>query len=492
MSVWESYIINGVNLYIKIEWSDDITEDIQTIVRYTKKDNIIYPIALNVYLDRLNNRSNTYPDGIIKINSQTDWDYALRDNISPNGKNLALGLMRSMARIMGFGSNVYMTDSGEYYFSDKRYHTLFNTLVSNSSNIFLNSIDVNKGMPNPQLKSYIEDVNQSFWVSTNNAKYKLASPPFSNDNPPFVYIELDGNNTSLMSSSLSAGNYILQLDETTQDILNKLGWNTQLPSPIKIIGDSVPETGLVSAYESHRFIIDKKDIPITNPRWFLKIQKTNSEIDSIALHDDNLACTINPIATDLYKVNSDGDIEAQLYFYGISNGQEIKAPPFKIFFELKPLIEYAKILSIHDNAPFTSYDAKYEVKYLGAEKIKVSVEEEYGAIIKSTYINEPYLAYGTASNITSPYYAWIDFIAENKYGKSTYTIEMQPYGATNAETSLDLYNQNEIIEIYTIDGIMIGSFNSISEFKRIQYKGVFLLKHIVNNSIVRTSKIICK
>ena len=463
MSVWESHIVNGVNLNVKIELSNSIVEDIQTVVRYQVRNDVLYPVALNAYMDNSYERENPYEDGIIRINSNTVWDYALGDNISPSGKNLALGLMRAMARIMGFGSTVSINDNGDYYFVDKTYHSIFNTLVSNSSNKNLTSIDINNGKPNSLLKSYIEESNQSFWITANNGKYKLASSPYSYNNVPFAYLEQDSDNASLMSANLSTGTYVLQIDETTQDILNSLGWNTQKPASITIIGEDVPETGLASAYESHRFTISKKDISITNPQWTLNIPDSNGDLEIITLKDEGLSCTTPPITDEnKYIINSDGEIEAQLFFTCVSNGQVIKTPPFKIYFELKPIIEYATILDIHDNAPYVSYDATYKVKYRGTDRIKVSVEEEYGSKVKSRYINEPYIAFGTADHITSPYYAWIDFIAENEYGKSIYTIELQPYGVTSNVSTIDNANRlehsklnqchNDVIEVYNMTG----------------------------------------
>lgn len=44
----------------------------------------------------------------------------------------------------------------------------------------------------------------------------------------------------------------------------------------------------------------------------------------------------------------------------------------------------------------------------------ISVEEEYGSRLKTWHINEPFYVKGVADHITAPFYAWIDFIVENK------------------------------------------------------------------------------
>lgn len=507
-SVWQSHIVDSEDIYIKIQFSDNIEEDIQTKVSYIQKDGIIYPLSLNAYLDRFFERDHAIPDGVIFINSKTQWDYALGDNITSDGKNLAWGLMRAMARIMGFGSDVVINDNKTYSFSEKRYHTIFNTKISNSSNVYLKDIQVNKTEPNAILKSYIEDPGQTFWVLGEKSKYKLAPLPYSKDNPPFVYLDPQSYNSSLMCSNLSSGNYVLQIDNETQDILNGLGWNTRTPLTIKIIGKDVPETGLASAYDSHGFTIEGNDGALTNPQWNLMIPKLNGEMEFISLKDENFSCVTPPILdVDTYKINSDGDIEAQLFFSCQKGAQEINAAPFNIFFELKPMIEYAEITEIHDNAPYKSYDAYYRVKYRGADHIMVSVEEENSPKLKSWFICEPYIVTGIADHITSPYYAWMDFIVENKYGKAVHTIEMQPYGIITAQRNKkhairqsNIQNKRNLdvgigegrIEVYDAAGIRVATLDNISEIDKIPNKGLLLIKRFADRENLETIKMLRK
>ena len=79
-------------------------------------------------------RDQNTPDGIITINSNTDWDYNIGDNISSDKKNLSFGIMRAVARILGFGSSVQVESPGNYSFADKRLHSVFDSMVSDSSN----------------------------------------------------------------------------------------------------------------------------------------------------------------------------------------------------------------------------------------------------------------------------------------------------------------------------------------------------------------------
>ncbi|MDE6199021.1 MAG: hypothetical protein K2G06_04180, partial [Muribaculaceae bacterium] len=349
MSVWESCIIGDTKVYIKIQLADNIEEDIRTIVYNKVHDNLLMPRVLYDYLEEISERDTEYPDGIITINSNTIWDYNLGDNISPDKKNLSFGIMRAIARILGFGSSVQVESSGSYKFTDKRYHTIFDNIVSDSSNKKLTSIGVNRGKPTQELKDFIENPNTTFWVNTGNTTYQLAEPPYTKECPPFVFLK---DKNSLMRSDLNAGDYILNVDQTTGTILHSLGWNTQSPL-ISIFSDDVDETGLASAYSSHRFRINTDNLPseatIINRKWTLELPLANGEIQSLGLTDNNLSCTTAPIENEEnYKINSDGDIEAQLKFRCTIDGTETSVS-FKIYFELKPLIEYAVIDRIEDN-----------------------------------------------------------------------------------------------------------------------------------------------
>lgn len=270
------------------------------------------------------------------------------------------------------------------------------------------------------------------------------------------------------------------------------------PNVPTISSDDVADNGLASAYTSHHFIIDKGDLAISNPKWILQMPLSDGKIQEIQLRDDTFSCTTPIIQNEeSFKINLNGNIEAKLYLTCEIDGKEVVANPFKIFFELKPLIEYAIIEKIVDNSPLDSYDAYYKVKYLGADKIKVTVEEEFSSILKSNYLYEPYIAFGVADHITAPFYAWIYFIAENKYGRAVYTIELQPFGVVQDPSTndsrpinIDEFNINESFEIYDPSGIQLGKIGSLSELKSIQYKGVAIIKRIVNNEIIETKKVV--
>lgn len=186
MSVWKSCIIGDTEIFIEIRF-EDIEEDIKTTVRYQRKDDLMFPVALYAYLENMTGRDQNTPDGIITINSNTDWDYNIGDNISSDKKNLSFGIMRAVARILGFGSSIQVESQGNYSFADKRLHSVFDSMVSDSSNKKLTSIGVNRGKPSQELKEYVESPGKTFWLNTGKVIYQLAEPPYTKDNPPFVF-----------------------------------------------------------------------------------------------------------------------------------------------------------------------------------------------------------------------------------------------------------------------------------------------------------------
>lgn len=304
-----------------------------------------------------------------------------------------------------------------------------------------------------------------------------------------------------MRPTLYNGDHILAIDSSTQTIINELGWNVATPASITIVSNDVPDTGLASAYVSHTFTIEKGNLNVQNPVWTLSMPLSDGGTETISLADQNLSCRTQPIVDEnRYKADQDGCIRAILNFSCTVNGKEEKALPFNLFLELKPLIEYAKIEKIVDNAPYDSYDAYFSVKYRGAESITYSVDEEFDPSIWFKTLNEPYLAYGVADHIKSPYYAWIDFTAKNSYGTATYTIELQPYGVTEMN-QMTKNNKNEDYndcgylhidshyDAYDMHGRLVGIFSSINELKASLSKGFYIVKAYDNDNITRTFKL---
>lgn len=255
----------------------------------------------------------------------------------------------------------------------------------------------------------------------------------------------------------------------------------------EIACDEMPESGILSAYTQPGFYI-KTDIPaLSSICWSLTLPLKDGGSEDIIqtkrYADRALSCILNPFDDpSAYDITEDGLLEATLNFSGILPDGSTLSCAYDITFDFKPFIEYAVIERIEDEAPSPSYNAYYKVKYYGADKIKVSVEEEFGSIVKVTYLYEPYIVYGCASHVKAPYKAWIDFVVENNYGKDTYTIELLPNGevANSVESIPDDFSATGSshwpIDVYDTHGRKIAVINDISEAYGLPVKGLLILK----------------
>lgn len=406
--IWESNIENSQPLKIKFEYAD-IDEDIRTEVVYNSLGGVLYPYSLCVYNGTVpSHNSNSY-DGTIYINKNKPWDYSVGEKISANENNLTYGLVRAIGRILGFGSTIKINNNGNYYFGSKRAFSYFDGLITTSDNKFLTNIPLMGGKENIELTSFVNDESREFFVKELISDYKLAKGPYTKNKLPLTLME-----KGLMASEIETGDYNLQIDNITKSILGFLGWNILDNNKIAIRSNEIGENGIASAYEEHLFYIDSSMSEITNPKWTFRMPLRNGKESVVSLNDKGLKCIVPQIENEeLYDVTVDGVICCTLEFSCMNNGNEIKAYPFKVYLELKPKVQ-AKIIEVKDNSPYDSYDAFYEVTYTGSESIMISVEEEYGSRLKTWHINEPFYVKGVADHITAPFYAWIDFIVENK------------------------------------------------------------------------------
>ena len=187
-----------------------------------------------------------------------------------------------------------------------------------------------------------------------------------------------------------------------------------------------------------------------------------------------------------------GAISLVIPFSSYANEFDDSAGTDKI--DCPPVIEYAVIDSIKPRVPNVSYAAYYTVRWYGADKIKVSVEEEYSSKLKSSYLyaTEAGIVSGCADYITSMYCAWIDFIAENEYGKTTYTIELLPNGIVagcDMIADKDFDTGNLTFEVFNATGMKLGCYDNYSEALANSPKGFLIIRCMGGNNAVEVKKI---
>jgi hypothetical protein len=258
-----------------------------------------------------------------------------------------------------------------------------------------------------------------------------------------------------------------------------------------ITGNDIPESGLASAYISHSFRIDGEGLGnITDGKWAFVLPSSNGEETVVKSAEDGLTFDIDSLSNpDDFTISKDGIICGKIRFSGILDGQAVDLQ-YDVTIDLKPLIsnvtcETQKIDGLD------SYNAFCKVDYKGADYVYVKLEEEYGAIVRTQFVREPYSAHFACRNIASPFYAWIDIEVENQYGRTVYTIELPPFD--DQQTAIDnpvgddnVYSE---IKVYTADGKFLKSISDVSATQSL-LPGMYVLAYCKGNKVVRTSKIL--
>lgn len=330
-----------------------------------------------------------------------------------------------------------------------------------------------------------------YYLKTPGNSYQLNQGPYSQNNRPFSYVMVK---ESLMTSYLHTGSYILAVDSITKDVMTSMGWNLISEDYVLITSPDIPETGIASAYDSHSFSVNSSLGSLPNPGWVLKYRTDEGILKTDTLANSGTTYTLPAISDpSQYLVNQDGYIEMSLTFIYQQNNQHAQSRPFKIYLGLKPIITEAEVIEKVDNAPYDSYNAHYAVKYKGASSIKVSVEQEYNPKLHVKIIKEPYIAYGIADNLFKSGYTWIDFTAENQFGKSYYTLEIEPYDTAYEEGNISnvsvrgLGTAQRIIVCDILGNTVLHSADR-QQLRNLPANRIFIVKEYHNGEIIKTYK----
>lgn len=162
----------------------------------------------------------------------------------------------------------------------------------------------------------------------------------------------------------------------------------------------------------------------------------------------------------------------------------------------EPVITAINITNIDRHDEAYAFDVYYEVFCTDADRLIVSVDEEYGARIKEWVFDEPDMVSGVAPNISSLHGVWIDFTAENEYGKTVKTAEFAPGGIlvpTDPIISggLQLHDTDAEIcrmEVFGINGTHVATLQEPAQLSELP-AGVYIIKYYDRgNRCVKISK----
>lgn len=508
--VWRSCLkINSAyQIKLKLVWqelADD--EDVRISVAYVP-DAIFKnysPTSLHNSLLNSPSLDSDSPDALITVNKNKVWDcgYNIDNNIGV--RNLSYAMLRSIAVALGFGSSLsyaHLSTGDIVKFPFSGGHSLFDNILVSENGIRLNEIYNTGRVQNPDILKFCTGGFGNVYIDglnihdNSDSPYKMYTPSNYEKNKSLIFLD---NSRSLMHYSMDKSAKILQIDTATINILNKIGWSIYVPNDnFQIKGNDIPESGITSAYTSHSFYIEGNNTDdIKNGEWSFWLPSSVDGSDIlIKTTDGGSVFNIEPIVeNESYQVSVNGDIYGKIVFTGIFNGKNIKLQ-YNITLELKPLISDVSFVK-QKNKGKDSYNVSCKVDYTGANYLFVTLEEEYGSTLRSQFVREPYLAHFSCKNITSPYYAWIDIIAENKYGKELYTIELPPYVEQPMKSDLKrldskrIYGDFSEIKVFNTDGHYLKAINDFSAPLSLS-PGIYILEFYQNEEKVKTSKLLMR
>lgn len=459
-SIWENMLSSDVSLVVNVNY-ESIDNDIETTVVYEKQSGVYVPTS------QTNGSTDEKSVGTITINSDVDWDYAMADNIDTNKKNLTFALLRAFCRILGFGSSIiYNQASQQYHFFNKRGYSVFDYLIESSDDIPLTSIPLNGGRDNPAIADYLNQPNRSFFVGKETLKYKLANNTLS----ALSYIE-----NGLMSANVAAGDYFLQVDDGTWDILKMIGWQFDVEKSVKIVPvDSneteIPDTtGVFSAYQIHNFkLMSNSQLDLANVKWKFMVPFKNEGLKEISVGLSSSVFSIPEADLNAdYEYDVDGLVECRLEAEGMIGNVPIKIPPYTVYWSFGPVINDVRITRISYSDDGHYFKAKYEVDCDGAEFIEIYSVGEYEPVTSIHRFREYKKYQGETDYIFKYGYAWLNVRAEQDGQVAEYTIEFAPdtqdwYPVESGEMivhdkngRLDMVSESENdvrIEVFDING----------------------------------------
>lgn len=490
IDVWESTIHNTSPIYLEFYYTDIEDYDIITDVLYETISDECIPYALKNQLDKIPfpvDNIVSSPDAIITLNSSSKWNCSHSESMGNQGYNATTALIRAIAIGLGFGSSLTERNRS-IVFQEGLKHSLFDTLIVSSTGIRLKDIPCNE-WGSSELTAYAQPSQGiKIYALNQTDEYQLYAPSKFEPFRSFIYLN---NSNSIMHHALSASEKRQQIDDVTSTLLESIGWNIVQTKPIEIEGVGIPENGIVSAYETHRFKV-KNNLggTITNATWIFSLPLLNGKQEIVSRSNNSTSFSISAISNpDKYKVNINGDIYGTITFSGVINGTKV-SDKYRISLELKPQIINVRLDSIVDNYPRFTYNVHYTVEYRGTPELSLSIEEDFNYNARKDVVKEPFIAHIISTEISSFYDAWIDITAKNKYGSDVYTLELSPIRAKAEKSNLC----NSSLEVKEFDRIIVSDLwgNKVIETTCENLSaipnGIYILSYYIGDTCVKRTK----
>ena len=437
------------------------------------------PAALQAQIDNTSYASDEYPDGIITLNSDIDWNCSFSKDAASE-YNIPTMILKGITRCLGFGSCI--TEEKENQFANYwEYPIDFDGLLHYNGKSLNDIAGLSQEMTDAVTSNNV-------YAHTETHQYKIYAPEQFEPDLSLRYFD---DENSLMSVYLGKGNVSLNVDNKTIDILNAIGWDLPV-SDIRIQCDNIFGDGIGSCNEAHTFSLLRNGENITSYAWRFLLKDKNEnyiQIKTGTTETFTISRIDNP---ENYFVNINGDLEGRIECDYILDGLQNSADPFSLSLELKPAILSVENIRKVSKDQYT-FSLLFDVRYTGADYLYVEIEEEYDSSLRNYRFDEPYIAHVKTGNISNLYYSWITIIAVNKYGETYETIEFEPtYGARAEQASERRISQaSDItqIKLYNLNGNIIfdGSPNDLANTTI--DPGFYIKEKIYDDGTLRKTKI---
>lgn len=502
--LWESRLGNGAEVKLTFNYVDmDDDNDIRIDVTYSKKVTPTIPQCLYRYLNKIPLSKTETADAFIDINKKKAWNCSNNDDQINGSRNLTYAMLRSIAVALGFGSSVTQKDvrgSKCIVFSPSDgNHSLFDTFVFRSDGVKLSDIPNIGNRNNAALNEFVQPSGNSIYVLKEDDEHKMYAPEVYDPFKSLVYLD---NSNSLMYYDMAIGDKILQIDGTTLELLNAIGWEMPIKD-VEIFGKDIPSSGITSAYQVNTFTAQNNTgSQLSDIHWSLTLPLKDGGDETVAQQDGELQFEIPAIENEgKYDLNINGDIYGIVNFTANSNGVEV-ADTYRVSLEVKPQIKKVNIIRKESNAPYDNYNVYYTVEFYGAKEVQIKMRESGRPILRSQFASGPFLAHVVTKNITTFYKAWLEISASNKYGMDECVVELPPFageevpsylGTTKIEDRNDCINYDICrIDVYDITtGAKIKTVSALGQLENLK-NGIYTISVYDNTGNVKQYKYLRK
>jgi len=439
------------------------------------------PMALAAQITGQTSADSGTADGYIAFNSDSQWNCSFADN-GASGYNVTTMALRGIAICLGFGSSICEVEPDMFEFFNACPSYFDKLLMSNG--ISLSSLEERS----TAMKTFI--TSRQVTLKTKSSTYNVYAPTEYEPYTSLVYLS---DKNTLMSREIGEGSLWQSIDDGTVDILRTIGWNIN-STGYPIVCNDISGNGIGSAYAPHTFSLSSGDEVVTSYKWHFSLKGPDGRYVNIknGYTKGFIVDKIN--MPQSYYVNPDGDLEGMIECEYEVNGKTYNAQPFHVSLELKPMI-----ISIDNKQKFPGnfdFHMQFDVKYAGADRILVELEEEDNTSLRTQYYYEPYIAHVTTGKLTTLSYTWITIIVSNKYGSVSETLEFEPefYTMRNkaslmrAAKTADTSGGIGEIRIYTPDG-KLQFHGSESDFANAHIpSGLYIKRTRYNNGSIHSTK----